>query len=124
MGFEKGTKGFTVLGSFIVIILVLLLAYMAYWCKYQEGREKCIGCMEDRERKRVAIKELPDDKEFLKARVAALSEHTGLPVEEEDEAGEKGAEEEVTPNFEMLVNINKMCTITLTVDIGWFCRCL
>merc|ERR1712179_583014 len=94
--FEKGTKGFTVLGSFIVIILVILLAYMAYWCKYQEGREKCIGCME--ERKRVAIQELPDDMEFLKARVAALTDHTGMVVEDDEEEKDvekEAAEEEV-----------------------------
>merc|ERR1712226_571365 len=96
--FEKGTKGFTVLGSFIVIILVILLAYMAYWCKCQEGREKCIGCMEDRERKGVAIQELPDDMEFLKARVAALTDHTGMVVEDDEEEKDvekEAAEEEV-----------------------------
>merc|ERR1712226_480655 len=76
----------------------LSLAYMAYWCKYQEGREKCIGCMEDRERKRVAIQELPDDMEFLKARVAALTDHTGMVVEDDEEEKDvekEAAEEEV-----------------------------
>merc|ERR1712137_1090342 len=93
--FEEDTKGFTVLGSFIVILIGLGLMYLVYWCMYQDGREKCYTCMTARERKRVAMKELPDDMEFLKARVAALSEHTGLPVEEEGDKDAEAAEEEV-----------------------------
>mmetsp|Transcript_6075 Transcript_6075/g.17050 ORF Transcript_6075/g.17050 Transcript_6075/m.17050 type:complete len:574 (+) Transcript_6075:465-2186(+) len=90
--FEEDTKGFKVLGSFIVIVLALCLAYLAYWCAYQDGQQKCYTCMSTRERKRKAIVDLPDDMEFLKARVAALTEHTGLP---EEEAAEKDAGEEV-----------------------------
>ena len=90
--FEEDTKGFKVLGSFIVIVLVLVLAYMTYWCLYMDGREKCYNCMSQRERKRVAMKELPDDMEYLKARVAALTEHTGLVV---DEDADEEEEEEV-----------------------------
>merc|ERR1712226_796573 len=94
--FEEDSKGYKVLGAFIVIVMGLGLAYLVYWCLYMDGREKCVTCMTRRERKRVAIKELPDDMEFLKARVAALSEHTGLPVDDEEEEIEvKGAEEEV-----------------------------
>eukprot|EP00522_Entomoneis_paludosa_P018886 CAMPEP_0172441026 /NCGR_PEP_ID=MMETSP1065-20121228/1599_1 /TAXON_ID=265537 /ORGANISM="Amphiprora paludosa, Strain CCMP125" /LENGTH=584 /DNA_ID=CAMNT_0013190173 /DNA_START=31 /DNA_END=1785 /DNA_ORIENTATION=+ len=93
--FEEDTKGFTVLGSFIVILIGLALAYLVYWCMYQDGREKCYTCMTARERKRVAIKELPDDMEFLKARVAALTEHTGLSTEEEEDKDAEAAAEEV-----------------------------
>ena len=45
--------------------------------------------VEQRQRKGVAIKELPDDMEYLKAKVAALAEHTGLPEEEDDEDDEE-----------------------------------
>ena len=102
--FEEDTKGFKVLGSFLVIVLVLILAYLTYWCLYMDGREKCYNCMTERERKRIALKELPDDMEFLKARVAALTEHTGLvdedDVEEEPQAEEddKEPEEDLTKN--------------------------
>ena len=93
--FQEDTKGFKVLGSFIVIIVALLLAYLAYWCVYQDGREKCTACLMARERKRTTMQELPDDMEFLKARVAALTEHTGLVVEEdEEEPAKEGAEDE------------------------------
>jgi sodium-dependent phosphate cotransporter len=91
--FEKDTKGFKVLGSFIVILISIGLAYMTYWCLYMDGREKCVACMTKRERKRVAIQDLPDDMEFLKARVAALSDHTGLQFEE-DEEGKEGTKAE------------------------------
>jgi sodium-dependent phosphate cotransporter len=91
--FSEDAKAFTVLGTFIVIIISLILAYLTYWCLYLDGREKCTTCMAARERKRVTILELPDDMDFLKARVAALSEHTGLIVDDEEE-NDKGTEEE------------------------------
>ncbi|KAL7557322.1 hypothetical protein ACA910_022416 [Epithemia clementina (nom. ined.)] len=83
--FEEHTKGFKVLGSFIVIVLILLLAYLTYWCIYMDGREKCTNCMMKRERMRVAKQDLPDDMDYLKARVAALTEHTGLIVDDEED---------------------------------------
>jgi hypothetical protein len=40
-----------------------------------------------REKRSVAIKDLPEDMEWLKAKVKELSEHTGLPIDEaEDKA--------------------------------------
>ena len=92
--FQEDTKGFKVLGAFIVIIVSLLLAYLAYWCVYQDGREKCTACLMARERKRTTIQDLPDDMDFLKARVAALTEHTGLVVEDEEEDAKDAGEDE------------------------------
>mmetsp|Transcript_7508 Transcript_7508/g.9791 ORF Transcript_7508/g.9791 Transcript_7508/m.9791 type:complete len:599 (-) Transcript_7508:119-1915(-) len=92
--FEEDTKGFKVLGAFIVIVTGLLLAYMTYWCMYMDGQEKCGVCMATRERKRVALNDLPDDMDFLKARVEALTEHTGFVVEDEEEAAAKEVSEE------------------------------
>ncbi|KAL7562465.1 hypothetical protein ACA910_005439 [Epithemia clementina (nom. ined.)] len=91
--FEEHTKVFKVLGSFIVVVLILALAYITFWCIYMNGREKCSNCMMERERKRVATKDLPDDMEYFKARVAALTEHTGLIVEDEEEVEEQEGEE-------------------------------
>jgi sodium-dependent phosphate cotransporter len=89
--FEKGSKGLTVLGSFITIILALVLFSLAYWCRFKGGTKSCGDCMRNRERKRLVIEELPDDMVFLKAKVTALIEHTGLPVDEEDEEGDDEA---------------------------------
>jgi sodium-dependent phosphate cotransporter len=96
--FEEDSKGFKVLGSFIVISLSLGLSYLAYWCVYRDGRETCVNCLTERERKRVAVNDLPNDMDFLKERVSALMEHTGLIIEEdEEEEGDKAqaSEEEV-----------------------------
>ena len=91
--FEKEAKGFTVLGSFIVIIVGLGIAYTAYWCTKLGGHEKCVDCMSTRERKRVTIRDLPDDMDYLKAKVALLMNDTGLPDEEEgDDAPKKEAD--------------------------------
>jgi len=77
--FEDEAKGLTVLGSIICIILGLGLIYTVYYCKYKGGKENCIECLERREVRRVTMKELPEDMVFLKAKLAALIEHTGLP---------------------------------------------
>ena len=77
----------TVLGSFITIILALVLLWLAYWCQFKGGRKSCGDCMGNRERKRLVMEELPDDMVYLKAKMTALIEHTGLPVDEEDEEG-------------------------------------
>ena len=81
--FEDHSKGLTVLGSFICIILGLGLIYTVYYCQYKGGKENCVECLAQREVRRVTMKELPEDMVFLKAKLAALIEHTGLP----DDAG-------------------------------------
>jgi sodium-dependent phosphate cotransporter len=42
--------------------------------------------MAEREKKRVIMKELPDDMIYLKEHMKRLIEHTGLPIEEEEDA--------------------------------------
>jgi len=77
--FDAGSKGLTVLGSFITAILGLGLIYTVYYCKKKGGQEKCINRFKTREKRRVTMQELPDDMIYLKAKLAALIEHTGLP---------------------------------------------
>ena len=96
--FEKDSKGFKVLGSFIVIILGAVLAYFFHWCFYRDGREKCTACLTERERKRITMRDLPDDMDYLKAKMALLMEHTGLPdddAEDKDKEGEADGSDEV-----------------------------
>jgi sodium-dependent phosphate cotransporter len=90
--FSDGNSGLTALGSIIVIILAIVVIYTGYFCKYQGGSEKCTECLVAREKRNNAVKDLPDDMEWLKAKVRELTEHTGLPVDEE--AGAKDSSEE------------------------------
>ena len=83
--FEEDAKGFTVLGSFIVILVAIALAYFAYWCHYKDGRQKCSDCMSARERKRVTLRDLPDDMDYVKAKIALLMENAGLEDNDENE---------------------------------------
>ena len=94
--FEQDSKGLTVLGSIIVVFLALGIGYFVYWYNYKEGNESCNMCFQERERRRVVMKELPDDMEYLKAKMDALIAHTGLPEDEIEDAAkvETGAEEE------------------------------
>jgi len=90
--YEQHTIGYTVLGAFITILAGLGLIYAVFWWYKRGGRERTIGCFETYERKRVMYQTLPDDLDYLKAKVGALVDHTGLPDDEEG-----GQEEEVKP---------------------------
>lgn len=83
--FTQDSKGLTVLGSFVVIIIFFTIVYTVYWWVYQEGRDKCYNCLVSRQAKRETFQTLPEDMEFLKKKIQQLSEHTGLPEEEVEE---------------------------------------
>ena len=98
--FDKDTKGYKVLGSFFIIAFFLILSYLLYWCIYLNGREQCVQCMMERERKRLALHDLPDDMVFLKEsleslkeRVTELADHTGMTLKDGLSAGDGGNEE-------------------------------
>jgi len=82
--FEKGSKGLTVLGSFLVILIVFGIGYAFYWWRFKDGKEKCVSCLKARQRQNDAKKALPDDMDYLKAEISRLREHTGLLDEEEE----------------------------------------
>jgi sodium-dependent phosphate cotransporter len=77
--FTQDSKGFTVLGSFIVVVVALLLIYFVY--KWYKGglRESTVASFETRQRKQESIQALPDDMDYVKAELTRLREHTGLP---------------------------------------------
>ena len=89
--YEQGNKGWTTLGVFLTLILIGCVLYLGYWCRFKNGRDQLAQCFRERENRRKTMESLPDDMAFLKARIAALSDHTGLPEEEpEIEAGAEG----------------------------------
>jgi sodium-dependent phosphate cotransporter len=86
--FTQNSKGLTVLGAFITIILFFFAVYMAYYCQYKGGKENCYDCMVARDARSSAMQSLPEDMEFLKAKIIQLSEHTGLPDDVEEQVAE------------------------------------
>ena len=82
--FEQDSKGYTILGVFLVIILALVLANLVY--KWYKGglKENLISSLEARQKKSKAINSLPEDMENIKAELLRLKEHTGLPDAEPD----------------------------------------
>jgi sodium-dependent phosphate cotransporter len=84
--FTVDTKGGTIMGSLIVVVLFLFLCWLAYYCQYKGGKERCYNAMVTRQKRRDAFDSLPEDMEYLKAKVKYLIEHTGLPDDEEMEA--------------------------------------
>jgi sodium-dependent phosphate cotransporter len=90
--FEQHTKGWTVLGCFVTILVGLALFYTGYWCRFKDGQEKVATCFANRQRKRETLQNLPDDMEYLKSQILALKEHTGLG---EDDAEAQNNDEAV-----------------------------
>lgn len=66
MCFEQGSKGYTALGSFVVIVLGFFILYALVWWRYQDGETKFYICVEQRRRRAAAIKALADDLDYLK----------------------------------------------------------
>jgi sodium-dependent phosphate cotransporter len=87
--FSQGSKGFTVLGSLITVLLVLFIVYIVY--KWYKGglKESTLASFEAREKKSNAIKDLPDDMDYVKSEIVRLREHTGLPEPVEKEADDE-----------------------------------
>jgi sodium-dependent phosphate cotransporter len=80
--FTQDSVGLTVLGIMLVVIMFFAICWTVYYCHYKGGKEKCLECMVGRQTRRQMMVSLPEDMEFLKAKIKELSEHTGLPEEE------------------------------------------
>ena len=80
--FTQDSKGLTVLGSFIVIILFFAIVYTSYYCQYKGGKERCYDVIVARQERPTMMENLPEDMQYLKANIKELSEHTGLPNKE------------------------------------------
>lgn len=99
--FEQDSKGFTVLGSFLVIGIAAAIGYFLFWWFKRDGKAKCVICMADRQRRREASTQLPDNMEYIKAELERLREHTGLAEDEEaDEENAKAEKEAGTSDEE------------------------
>jgi sodium-dependent phosphate cotransporter len=98
--FTQDSKGLTVLGAFIVLLLGLFLIWLAYYCQYKGGKENCVECMAAREEKHKAIASLPEDMVFLKAKIKELSEYTGLPEDIEEQVEEAEPKIDEAPKAE------------------------
>jgi solute carrier family 34 (sodium-dependent phosphate cotransporter) len=92
--FQKKTPGHTALGSFLVIVVGLILLYSAFWWRFRDGKGKFNSWMSRREKQRVTMKDLPEnmDKllelpmivEHLQGEIAMLLERReGLSSEEQ-----------------------------------------
>mmetsp|Transcript_10375 Transcript_10375/g.16598 ORF Transcript_10375/g.16598 Transcript_10375/m.16598 type:complete len:593 (+) Transcript_10375:109-1887(+) len=76
--FTNGAIGLTVLGAMCTILLFAAIVYGVYWWRWKGGKDSCYECLVTRQKRSDAMKDLPDDMEFLKAKIRELQEHTGL----------------------------------------------
>merc|ERR1711956_34343 len=80
--FDQGSKGFTVLGTFIVIFLGLLVLWTVYKWRYAGLKERIVKGFQAMQEKKTAMGNLPQDMKFVKEELARLRDHTGLPEQE------------------------------------------
>lgn len=64
--FEQHTKGFTALGTFLVLVFGIAAAYSWFWWTFCDGKAKCNECIEKRQRSAAAFRALADDMDFVK----------------------------------------------------------
>lgn len=64
--FDQHTKGFTALGTFLVLIFGIAALYLWFWWSCRNGKAKCRACIEKRQRRAAALKALADDMDFVK----------------------------------------------------------
>lgn len=81
--FQQKTTGYTVLGSFLVILVASLIARFVWFWKKEDGRMKFINWLDKRHAMQECQATLPEDMQYLKSKVEQLVEHTGLPEDEE-----------------------------------------
>lgn len=82
--FMQKQVGYTVLGTFICILVLCAIGRFVWWYTKQDGREKILGCLDRHQDMGATKKTLPEDMRYLKAKVGQLVEHTGLPGDEEE----------------------------------------
>jgi sodium-dependent phosphate cotransporter len=90
--FEQDSKGYTVLGAVLSAILILIILYFAF--KWFKGglRESITESFEKRQRKSAATEALPDDMDMIKAELARLRDHTGLPEADPEANADKDSD--------------------------------
>ena len=98
--FMQDTVAFTTLGSLIVVAVILAIARFIWFWKKQDGRQRFIDCLDRRQAMIDTKKTLPEDMVMLKAKVAQLAEHTGLPEDEEAIEEQKPTVEEAATDEE------------------------
>jgi sodium-dependent phosphate cotransporter len=76
--FDQDSKGFTVLGAFIVVALGLLLIFTLYKWFFGGLKESTTTCFGSMQARRDAVRGLPEDMSFIKSELERLKEHTGL----------------------------------------------
>ena len=64
--FEQHTKGFTALGTFLVLLFGMAGSYLWFWWSCRDGKAKCKVCIEKRQRRAAALRALADDMDFVK----------------------------------------------------------
>mmetsp|Transcript_28970 Transcript_28970/g.52960 ORF Transcript_28970/g.52960 Transcript_28970/m.52960 type:complete len:625 (+) Transcript_28970:168-2042(+) len=127
--FAEKTTGFTVLGAFLVILVAAGIARFVWWWLKQEGRAKFITFLDTRSAMAETKRTLPEDMQYLKAKVSQLAEHTGLPEDEEEgvemdievqpkEISGGTAEEEVVVVEEAAAVEEEAAAVTESADIA------
>merc|ERR1712087_257073 len=87
--FEQNKVSSTVAGSVIVVLLASMVGYLVVWWRCRGGGNRCTTYLDNRKLRSEAVQALPSDMDYVKAKLAALIEHTGLPEGETEPLNEQ-----------------------------------
>lgn len=80
--FQDDSSSLKVLGSFIVIIVAILIALIFYKWNYSGGKEEFLSMVDKRKKRSEAIMELPERLSAIESDLSRMKEHTGFPDEQ------------------------------------------
>jgi sodium-dependent phosphate cotransporter len=92
--FEKKTAGFTALGIFVVILLLVGIIWFWVWWRFKSGKDKFLTYLSNRRRRTAAINTLADDMDFMrvdieycKKEIAHIKDFASIPYTSRMEEG-------------------------------------
>ena len=84
--FGRSSPGFTLMGIFILLFVILGMATFVFKWNYRGMRERIYESFEQKQKTKRAMKSLPNDMDMLKEEIIRLKEHIGLVDVDEEKA--------------------------------------
>jgi solute carrier family 34 (sodium-dependent phosphate cotransporter) len=99
--FQKHAKGHTALGVILTLLLAYGTVYFLYWYQYRDGYAQVVAWMQKREQRKVALRTLTSDLEYVRLAVTRLKQHTGCVSKDDRRRPQIGDEIQIVMNADV-----------------------